>query len=73
MKYKKWYAKSVTVEELETTVIEIQAPVDFRKSSIEYIRERNDGKFVVIWYDLKTVGHHIIIPEGQVNEQKGMC
>jgi len=53
---KQWYAKSVTVDELEVTIKEIQDPfinlvID---GHIEYILQKSNGHFLIVWVEQKN-------------------
>jgi hypothetical protein len=50
----KWYTKTVSVDEIETSVIEIQRPlVSVKHGQIEYILKKSDGKFLIVWCENK--------------------
>lgn len=55
MKLLKWYAKSVTIDELETTINEIQGAIDLRECQIKYILEKTNGQFVIVWCEIKSM------------------
>lgn len=53
---KRFSAKTVTIDEIELSLKEIQEPFNNMKmhGEVQYVLQKSDGKFLIVWFEEKV-------------------